>query len=96
MKGQKTGGRQKGTPNKITSDTKTAIADLLQKYATSGDMEKDSKAIKSAKDRLYVAEKFAQYIIPKQQAISAEISADVAEKTIEQRLEELSRDPDDE
>lgn len=96
MKGKKTGGRQKGTPNKITADTKTAIAELLQNYATSGDMEKDFKAIKSAKDRLYVAEKFAQYIIPKQQAISAEISADVTEKTIEQRLEELSRDPDDE
>ena len=96
MKGKKTGGRQKGTPNKITADTKTAIAELLQNYATSGDMEKDFKAIKSAKDRLYVAEKFAQYIIPKQQAISAEISADVTDKTIEQRLEELSRDPDDE
>lgn len=96
MKGQKTGGRKKGTPNKITSDTKTAIADLLQKYATSGDMEKDFKAIKSAKDRLLIAEKFTQYVVPKQQAISADINADVAEKTIEQRLEELSRDPDDE
>ncbi|MBR5835226.1 MAG: hypothetical protein IKY66_03585 [Bacteroidales bacterium] len=95
MKGKKTGGRQKGTPNKITSDTKEAIANLLNNYAISGDMEKDFKAIKSGKDRLYVAEKFAQYIIPKQQAITAEVGVDVHEQTIEDRLVELSKDPEE-
>lgn len=96
MEGKKTGGRQKGTPNKITADTKEAIAGLLRNYATSGDMEKDFKAIKSPKDRLFIAEKFTQYIVPKQQAISAEVDAKVKERTIEQRLEELSKDPEEE
>lgn len=96
MKGQKTGGRKKGTPNKITSDTKTAIAELLQNYATSGDMEKDFKAIKSPKDRLFIAEKFTQYVVPKQQAITADIDVNEHEQTIEERLKELSKDPDDE
>ena len=95
MKGQKTGGRKKGTPIKITSDTKTAIAELLQNYATSGDMEKDFKAIKSPKERLLIAEKFTQYIVPKQQAITADLDVNEREQTIEERLRELSKDPDE-
>lgn len=84
----KTGGRVKGTPNKATSMSKAVIADLLNTYSSSGLMSKDFMALEP-KDRLAIAERLTQYVMPKMQAVSAEVN-DQRNLTIEDRLRELS------
>lgn len=84
----KTGGRVKGTPNKATSMNKAVIADLLNTYSSSGLMSKDFMALEP-KDRLAIAERLTQYVMPKMQAVSAEVN-DQRNLTIEDRLRELS------
>ncbi len=84
----KTGGRVKGTPNKATSMSKAVIADLLNTYSSSGLMSEDFMALEP-KDRLAIAERLTQYVMPKMQAVSAEVN-DQRNLTIEDRLRELS------
>lgn len=88
--GKKYGGRQAGTPNKVTSITKAAIAELLAEYQDSGKMRADFYALEDGKDRLYIAEKMMQYVMPKMQAV-AFTEADEKTKTIEDTLIELSK-----
>ena len=45
MKGKKTGGRVKGTPNKATATLKESIVDMLSEYRDSGDMKSDFNAL---------------------------------------------------
>lgn len=90
MKGMKTGGRVKGTPNKTTSITKAAIAELLSNYHKSGKMKADFDSIEDPKDRLLIAEKMMQYVMPKMQSV-AFTDIDEKPKTIEDTLKELSK-----
>ena len=53
MKRIKTGGRQKGTPNKATAMTKGVISTLLADYSDSGMMRDDFLAL-DPKDRMVV------------------------------------------
>lgn len=57
-------GRPKGSPNKVTADTREWINELLQKQRKQ--IQKDF-AEADAKTRLYFYEKLLQYILPKQQ-----------------------------
>ncbi len=66
----KTGGRQKGTPNKTTADVRHFLQRLIDDNRQT--IEKDLKRL-DPKDRLLVLEKFMSYIIPKQQAVAASI-----------------------
>ena len=91
---KKTGGRQKGTPNKTTTITKQVIANLLSSYHQSGLMEKDFISL-DPKDRLVIAERLMQYNLPKMQATSIDMTVDEKKKTIEETLSELSKEPDD-
>lgn len=96
MKGVKTGGRKKGTPNKVTSMRKEmgreAIAELLQEYTENDIMKKDFLAL-DPKDRIYLSEKLFAYIVPKMQATSVDLTTqDASEKSLEYRLEELSNE----
>jgi uncharacterized protein YeeX (DUF496 family) len=88
-KGKKTGGRVAGTPNKATQLGKDTIMALLTAYRDSGMMESDFERIKDPRDRLMIAEKLMQYIMPRMQSTSVDITSD-AKKTIEDRLQELS------
>lgn len=90
MKGKKTGGRVAGTPNKATSITKAAISELLAEYQSSGKMKADFDAIEDPKDRLVIAEKMMQYVMPKMQSV-AFTDADERPITIEDKLKELSK-----
>jgi uncharacterized protein YeeX (DUF496 family) len=90
-KGKKTGGRIAGTPNKATQLGKDTIMALLTSYRDSGMMDKDFAGIKDPRDRLMIAERLMQYIMPRMQSTSVDITAD-AKKTIEDRLQELSGD----
>ncbi len=67
----KTGGRKKGTPNKTTAELRSWLTRLLkqQKRTIINDL-----AALEPKDRLQMLEKLMQYVIPKQQSITADIS----------------------
>lgn len=71
-------GRPKGKPNKVTSELKTWIQELID--GNRKKFEADLKELDS-KDRLMVLEKLMQYVVPKQQSISveAQIAAEYSE-----------------
>ena len=93
-RGKKTGGRTKGTPNKTSSMTKTVVASLLDTYNNSGMMSDDFLALEP-KDRLLIAEKLMNYVLPKMQSQQVDLTATTGELTIEARLRELSGEADD-
>ena len=66
----KTGGREAGTPNKITGRLKEFVVNLVDDNREQ--IVKDLKALKP-KERLAVLERMMQYVLPKQQAVSAEL-----------------------
>lgn len=57
------GGRAKGTPNKVTTNIKDWIVQVIDNNKLQ--MERDLKAL-SPKDRLAMLEKLMQYVVPKQ------------------------------
>lgn len=86
-------GRPKGSPNKLTSDMRgwlTAIIDKNRKQ-----MEKDLKALEP-KERLQMLEKLMQYVIPKQQAVSADIDfSKLSDDQINTIVERMTKGIDD-
>ena len=91
---RKTGGRQKGSVNKVTAMTKAVISDLLSDYQDSGLMGSDFLALEP-KDRFQCAEKMMQYIMPKMQSTSVDFNNKATKITIEQQLRELAEDPEE-
>ncbi len=71
-------GRPKGVPNKVTSELKTWIQELID--GNRKKFETDLKGL-DPKDRLMILEKLMQYVVPKQQSISveAQIAAEYSE-----------------
>jgi uncharacterized protein (UPF0305 family) len=63
-------GRPKGKPNKITQDVRQWLSTVIDKNRRQ--IEKDLKTLEP-KDRLQMLEKLMQYVIPKQQAVKAEV-----------------------
>lgn len=90
-KGKKTGGRIKGTPNKVTVLGKTVIVDLLSEYNSSGQMASDFAELEP-KERITIAEKLMQYVLPKMQSTSVDVSMAEKKKTIEDTLAELAKE----
>jgi len=87
-KGKKTGGRQKGTPNKTTAFNKAIIENILSEYNDTGAMAKDLKDLEP-KDRLDIMVKLMAFTTPKPQTI--DMNLQTPEKlTIEHQLRELS------
>lgn len=66
------GGRQKGTPNKTTSTAKERLANIVDDYYNSSKFKRDLKELEPL-DRIKVMEKLTAYVVPKQQAVSAQI-----------------------
>jgi hypothetical protein len=64
MKGSKTGGREQGTPNKMTSDLRERISNFLN--ANWDQIEKDFSALQPEK-RIVIFEKLLQYSLPRLQ-----------------------------
>jgi hypothetical protein len=81
---QKTGGRGRGTPNKVTTDLKTWVNTLIENNRLRA--ETDLKTLEP-KDRLMILEKFMQYVIPKQQSISIEAQIQAEYACLEKLLE---------
>lgn len=87
------GGRAKGTPNKVTANAKEWLTKLLDKNRKQ--IEKDLKQLEP-KDRLQMLEKLMQYVIPKQQAVSAKVDyARLTDNQLDDIINELTKDIDD-
>lgn len=92
--GRKTGGRKKGTPNKVTKGIRELISQATEEYYNSVLFLNDI-ALLDPKDRVSIMEKLTNYVAPKMQ--STTIDAVVQNrKTIEDKLEELSGDIEEE
>lgn len=89
-------GRPKGVPNKISSDIKNFLKEVI--VMNMSKIKKDIKELEP-KDRLMILEKFMSYIIPKQKAvdISGEIHEEVKPKTSQEEEDLLLLEyiPDD-
>ena len=67
---QKTGGRSAGTPNKVTTDLRGWINELLD--SNRQQIIKDMKRLEPHQ-RVVVFEKLLSYAVPKQQTVAAQI-----------------------
>ena len=67
----KTGGRQKGSPNKVTSAVKDCISKMLTDYTNSEQFMKDFAELEP-KERLMIAERLMNYVVPKMQSVAVE------------------------
>ena len=65
MKQIKTGGRIKGTPNKLTTDLKGTISDIINNQLSNLDIDLSSPKL-SIKDKYDIIIKLLPYVIPKQ------------------------------
>lgn len=63
-------GRPKGVPNRVTQSVREFLSDVIDKNKRQ--IVKDLKEL-PPKDRLIILEKLMQYVIPKQQAVSARV-----------------------
>lgn len=83
------GGRQKGTPNKVTASVKDWVAQVIDKNRRQ--MEKDIKTLEP-KDRLQMLEKLMQYVVPKQQAVSANVDfSKLSDEQLNNLVDELTK-----
>lgn len=93
-KGFKTGGRQKGTPNKATKFGRDAISDFINDYISTGMLSNDFRNVDADK-RLDFIIKIASFIIPKPQSIDMSVNGTLAHKTaIDDVLAQLAKDND--
>ena len=67
----KYGGRIAGTPNKVTSEVRQYIDNILTQNFTPEKVEKELKKLEP-KDRLYFYVKLIDYVIPKKKHIEVE------------------------
>ena len=90
MRGKKTGGRQKGTPNKTTSFMREVITEKWWQYQESGQFDKDLEEL-PPQVRAVLMERYAQYIAPKMKSVDMDVTAKFVH-TIEDKLLQLSGD----
>lgn len=90
--GKKTGGRQKGTPNKTTAFSKQVIQEIVSDYTNSENLMNDLAALEP-KERLDVMIKLMGFITPKPQSVDMTLATEKV-KTIEDTLAELSKEND--
>lgn len=90
MKGQKTGGRAAGTPNKVSGVVRQMIANFVNDYYSSKQFTEDFEKLEP-KERVAAIEKLTSYITPKLQQTSLDMNVE-SEKTIEDELKKLAGD----
>ncbi|MDR1348368.1 MAG: hypothetical protein LBJ63_08110 [Prevotellaceae bacterium] len=91
---QKTGGRTKGVPNKVTTDLRTWIHDLLN--SNRQQIDKDIKQLEP-QQRVMLFEKLLSYAIPKMQSVEAKIDIEqLTDEQINLIINEITKDLDDE
>lgn len=90
-KRKKTGGRVKGTPNKLTALNRKAIEGVLADYNRSGLFTQDFLSL-GPKDRITIAERLIQYTTPKMQSTTVDLVAENTECTIDIMLRKLAEE----
>lgn len=86
----KTGGRVKGTPNKVTYSLKEWITSLIEKQRPQ--IEKDLQNLEP-KERLQMIEKLMQYVIPKQAAQQVKLDFDsLTDEQLEQLVNDITKE----
>ncbi len=99
--GNKTGGRQKGTPNKANARFKSAIGEFLDWYMNGdpdakeeqfrrGLMKQDLLMVKPY-ERLQIVEKLMQYTVPKMQTVAIDAEVTERQQKTTERIAELSK-----
>ena len=87
-------GRPKGKPNKVTQTMRGWLTAVIEKNRKQ--MERDLKSL-DPKDRLQILEKLMQYVIPKQQAVSADIDfGRLTDEQLDAVIDQLTKDIGDE
>lgn len=103
MKGKKTGGRSKGTPNKTTAAMKDVITGIVSEYMSNKVIDENNQyerhfaadmARLEPKDRLDAMIKLMAFVTPKPQSVALGLIGGEKKKTIEETLEELSKEND--
>lgn len=90
----KTGGRKVGTPNRVTAGVREWISALIDKNRRQ--IETDLESL-DPKDRLQMLEKLMQYVVPKQQAVSANVDFNrLSDEQLNALVEELTKGIDGE
>ena len=88
------GGRAKGTPNRVTASIKDWVTQVIDKNRRQ--MERDIKALEP-QDRLQMLEKLMQYVVPKQQAVSANVDFNkLSDEQLNALVDELTKGVNDE
>lgn len=78
------GGRQKGTPNKVTTDLKSWLTQIVDQNRTQ--IEQDIQSL-LPDERVRVISGLLNYIIPKQQALSVEAQVETEYSKLRELLE---------
>lgn len=87
------GGRQKGTPNKVTASVKEWLSALIDKNRKQ--IERDLKTLEP-KERLQMLEKLMQYVVPKQQAVSSSIEIEhLSDEQLDEVIDGLTNNIND-
>ena len=82
----KTGGRARGTPNKVTSTLKEFIGSLID---DNREQIKDDLESLQPYQRLAVLGRLMAYVLPKQQSISTEAALDAEYKQLDRLIDTL-------
>ncbi len=82
-KGTKTGGRQKGTPNKVTKDLRLLLKDLVTNEIAKAE---ENLAMAEPKERLDFLLKLLPYILPRYESVSYTEEANNDSKKIFQQI----------
>lgn len=85
----KTGGRKKGTPNKITGDLREWLSGFLG--GNREQLERDFAALEP-NERIFAFSRLVGYVIPKQQAVTVEAQVEAEFKHLQKLLADA---PDD-
>ena len=92
MKGIKTGGRPKGTPNNVTADLRAKINEIVDKQVDN--IEHDLQSLEPMQ-RLQIVEKLISYCVPKLQAQSFDIDfQNFSEQQLDQIINQLNFNDD--
>jgi len=82
------GGRQKGTPNRVTGATKDILLEMIQQYQDKGLLFEDFFLL-DAKDRLDMFVKILPYLRPKLSSIEHNVGQETR-RSIDQQLREMA------
>lgn len=89
--GPKTGGRVKGTPNKANAEIRAFVTAFINDYKDSGKFMEDFEKL-LPHERVRTMENLMAYVVPKLQAVEADVNVDTNKNTIVDIFRQLADD----